>query len=606
MSIQTIDNAVFENVDSRYIEMKPFTSKQWLKIEDSNSGGSYTNAQLVFETNKINNTGAFINYAEAYLSFPMVGVLSGALRTAADGDTAINCGSEWLDYVMALKNSAMANIIHNITIEHGGKTRFSISNYANQYINFVLHSTLSEEDENIFGPTIGYAKDSSDSWRYSNAAGTAGIGLYNNINNKVIETDFHSGDIMNEGLLKRQKHFIKSTNGRSKNTFMGTDSQRFQFDGINTIVDDNNRKVYYYDCIVPLKYICPSLFDYNGLGLVRGADIRITVTINAICDFRFAKLPAAAGISALTFYDGSFINQSASETNMWMVASSTQKYRTTTDVDSPALLASARGTDYYTDCGSSPLLSNTGANADGTTLNANCYTFSSRLVTNGTYRHSKTRCTLNLPAYTLQPLIESQYLGEGDNSSKRIHEITVLNSWYKMFLATTGSQFSNTVSNSVVRPKRLIMIAQIANAANNAGINVLKSPFWTSVGHTCPFSIINFQCNVGGRPIYNISADNYSFKQYVAELNGAQGLNGGQITGLSSGRINFKDFNGLYHYLVVDLSRKDVAVENIPVSVEVSGQINSPFDINFHCYLEFAETYYTDVSNGAITDGVTG
>ena len=606
MSVQTIDDAVYAASDTRTIEKKPFTSKQWHLINDSNSGGAYTNPQLVFETSYANNSGLFLNYPEAFLSFPMVGVLSGKSQTpavagppvvpAVDGGDTINCGQSFLDYVMGLKNCAAANIIHNITIEHENKTKFTCTSYANQYLNFLLNTTLSDEDVKLFGPTIGYAKDNSDSWGFTNDANFNGRGLYNNINNKMYETYATNGDTMNEGFLERQNHFMRTvqgTAGATRDKFLGSDDNKRKQDAVNCIVDKNNKKYFFYDCIVPLKHLCPSLFGYDGLGLVRGANIRITVTLNAMVDFNFTKIGNTGPTHHnLHFHEPSFKNQSASETNMWMIAAGTQAYRRVNGVTSSDAVAANNA--EIIECGSSRLPLNTGGVEAG---NANCYTFSARLCQNDGESHAKRRCTLNIPSYTIQPSMIDTFLRQ------RQKEITVMNVWYKMFRA--HQPFNETISNNIVRPKRLIMIAQVADAAANGNISVLKSPFFTSSGHTCPFSLINFQVTVATRQLYAMTSTNYTYDNFVHELNGAQGLNGGQTTGLSSGQINFKDFNGLYHYLVVDLSRKEISMEKQPVTIEVSGRLETDVAINFHCYLEYAETYYVDISNGAIGDGTS-
>jgi hypothetical protein len=603
MSIQTIDDAIYAASETRAIEKKPFTSKLWHEINDSNSGGAYTNPQLVFETSYANNSGYFLNFPEAYLSFPMIGCLSGKSETpaaganpAVPGGTAINCGQSFLDYVMGLKNCAAANIIHSITIEHENKVKFTCASYANQYMNFLLNTTMSDEDVKLYGPTIGYAKDNSDSWGYANAANQNGQGLYNNLNNKMYESDFINGSTMNDGFLKRQNHFMRTVYdpanvNTTRDKFLTGDETKRKDDAVNCIVDEANKKYFFYDCIVPLKHLCPSLFGYDGLGMIRGANIRITVTLNAMVDFNFSKL-SSGGINPLYFHESTFRNQSASETNMWMVAAGTQEMAKSTALNDPT----AHANPVLIDNGSSLLPLNTGGATDAAG-NLNCYSFSARLCKLDTKTHGKARCTLNIPSYTIQPSMIESFL------KQRQKEITVLNIWYKMF--TSSGPIQETISNSIVRPKRLIMIAQVAKPTDNGEISVLKSPFFTSCGHTCPFSIINFQITVGTRQVYQNTAHSYTYENFVNELNGAQGLNGGQTPGLSSGQINFKDFNGLYHYLVVDLSRKEISNEKQAVTIEVKGQLQSAVAMNFHCYLEYAETYYVDISNGAMSDGTS-
>lgn len=63
---------------------------------------------------------------------------------------------------------------------------------------------MSELDEAVNGSTIGYAKDSSDSYYYDE---TANRGLFNTMNGEATLNSVQNNGISNKGMRKRQETF---------------------------------------------------------------------------------------------------------------------------------------------------------------------------------------------------------------------------------------------------------------------------------------------------------------------------------------------------------------------------------------------------------------
>ena len=92
----------------------------------------------------------------------------------------------------------------------------------------------------------------------------------------------------------------------------------------------------------------------------------------------------------------------------------------------------------------------------------------------------------------------------------------------------------------------------------------------------------------------------YRHDQFMLELNGAQGVEGGLQTGFSSGQINLKDYNKNYGYIVVDLSRKGISDVDKLFQISITGKIESPKSLDLLCYLVVQKQVIIDISTGTI------
>ncbi len=72
MSKETIDNFVFEQALYDEPIEKPFLSKNWINLPDSNPSSTYSTNQITFTTEILANNGKYNAYAEGLISVPLV------------------------------------------------------------------------------------------------------------------------------------------------------------------------------------------------------------------------------------------------------------------------------------------------------------------------------------------------------------------------------------------------------------------------------------------------------------------------------------------------------------------------------------------------------
>lgn len=93
---------------------------------------------------------------------------------------------------------------------------------------------------------------------------------------------------------------------------------------------------------------------------------------------------------------------------------------------------------------------------------------------------------------------------------------------------------------------------------------------------------------------------NYKFDNFIQEFNGKQGVNGSREYGVSSGLINLNDYQGVFGYYCVDLSRHTKEDVDKPFSVRITGNIKSPKAMDFLCFWTVQKEVIFDIATGVI------
>lgn len=233
------DKLVFDL--SQEIEGSPsvFIRKDWISMLD-NQNQNYNNNQSIIDTSQICNSNKYMSYREAYLSIPFLltlGTNSSAVVTPAGGaldvSTAFigdfspgnNTGSA--DCSIGLKNW-FGQIIHSFTLDYNGTTIIQQTPYVNMWNSFRLLTSLSLDDINVQGPTIGFYPDNPLTWQFITpvnpniSSGPSGNGTCNNSNadqfapTSGLFNNFQSGG-GNEGFLARQYNINFDLDGNCGN-----------------------------------------------------------------------------------------------------------------------------------------------------------------------------------------------------------------------------------------------------------------------------------------------------------------------------------------------------------------------------------------------------
>lgn len=301
------------------------------------------------------------------------------------------------------------------------------------------------------------------------------------------------------------------------------------------IVDDKNH-VFYYDCIVRLK----DLLFFEKLPMVRGANVKITINLN----------------QAETTYK--IVNNDVNSITKLQLNGSTQPVMRT----------------QYQDL----------SDRDETVV--------TKVVSNGAYDHVKNQCRLYVPVYTMSPEAEKSYLSIGQK--KIVYEDLFVQHIRNV---PAGSNFQNLLTNSLARMQRLVIVPMLSKSANGAGHwTPQESPF-TSEPSTCsPCFIRDFNIQLSGSNLYKQNIQ-YKYEHFLNELNGSQGVNANLTDGLCSSLIDMKDYHNNFGYIVVDLSRRYAYDDQVPMSVQIQGNLASVKNLDLLCFI----TYQKDVTIDLIT-----
>jgi hypothetical protein len=236
------DKLVFDL--SQEIEGSPsvFIRKDWISILD-NQNQNYNNNQSIIDTSQICNSNKYMSYREAYLSIPFLLTLGTQNLIVQDtAGVAVNLNgtnpaftanfepdttSGSADSAIGLKNW-FGQIIHSFTLDYNGTTIIQQTPYVNMWNSFRLLTSMSLDDINVQGPTIGFFPDSPLTWQYITpqpniSTGPIGNGTCNNSNSIQNPTvngrynNFRAGG-GNEGFLQRQYNINFDLEGNCGNS----------------------------------------------------------------------------------------------------------------------------------------------------------------------------------------------------------------------------------------------------------------------------------------------------------------------------------------------------------------------------------------------------
>ena len=201
---------------------------------------------------------------------------------------------------------------------------------------------------------------------------------------------------------------------------------------------------------------------------------------------------------------------------------------------------------------------------------------------------------LNVPSYVFNPIYEQAYLS---SSVKTI----VYNDLYQYQVLNipAGSNFNNLITNGIAGIQT-VLVLPFYNSASNQSIVPYQSPFTTEGGGTTsPLCILgNFNVVVSGQnSIYN--TERYTYEQFTQQLYGMNAVNGGLTDGVNSGLINQLDFESMYNYYAVNVSRMLPIEEAVPKSVNVVGQNLSASIIDLYVFVNYKTSVSIDILTGS-------
>ena len=546
-------------------EFTPFQRRDVVKMKDMNTAGNYSSNTSSFETVTLSNGGRWCDYTEAYITLPVVVAIS------APGVDWTGANFKDTDHLLALKNSHL-NLINSCQIDYGNQKTVQATDHINDYLIFKQHTEMSQQDELLHGPTIGYAKDTAKSWYYHDVNGVS--------NNHCTPLALSATRLTetNEGFLNRcnNTHSLDDNLRKVHSIFGNANASNIKQSNGSYIVNATTHKAFYYNVIVRLKDL-PLFKSFPAL--LKGGNFRINLTLNQ-CEFQFTT---GVTLGTMSFLQNTFNGRM---TNPVMVSS-----------DSLPLVI----VDY----------------ADRTSSNGNVESGATLLPANTTFTvsvniarpqyathqnlnvafHQEQNCELHVPVYDLKPAFESQYLAQ--DQKRIIYNEVILTPLYNK---TANSTFNDLLTNGMKRLRRLIIVPTIAQSGNGTGMINPRLSCFDSCPSTCsPYILENFQVQVANHNVY-ANAINYSYDMFLQEMGGKYGLESSIFPGVSSSMISLKDYVEIYGYIVVDLKRKHTEDDDVPLSIQISGKLKSEKNMDFYCFIEKEESFTISLATGQRLD----
>lgn len=491
----TVDNVLYDSSLGHDGEssVKPFLSKETIYVIDENGSSDYSRNQIVFNTISISNNGRYSDFSEGYISIPVVVSMSRDTQHVADESQGI-------------KFKSGPVIIDSVAIDYGNGSVIQQRKDISAWCSFKQHSTYSLGDEKVMGLSHNY---------YKPARG------------------FTGDDVLG---LQSQDTSIDG----NQFTYLSAEEQAYQSNqnlreaGVDYYEKHGNTHIFYKDFRVRLK----DLFFFDQMPMVRGANIKITLTLNQ------ADLVQTFTAGELT--DASY---------------------------------SLKGSTC-------PIM-----RVNQTQTNDFVETIKVSVAKAGIYTHQKNQCRLYVDTYMMEESHEASYLSKG------VQKITYDDVLVSTVKGLSGS-FQNLISNSLSRMKRLIIVPMINKADNAHNYSPMESPYCSEPATCSPHYIRDFQVSLSGQNVYSQSIET-KYDQFLNELEGKFGLNGGRTDGLSSSLISMKDFESTFGYLVVDLSRRREADNLTPLALEIKGTVSSPKSLDLLIFCEFERDLSLDLATGA-------
>jgi hypothetical protein len=647
------DKLVFDLAQEVEGSPNVFVRKDWLNILD-NQNQNYNNNQSIIDTSQLSNSNKYMSYREAYFSIPFLVTLGSVTPGSATFATNISklftpaTGTTSADYAVGLKNW-FGQIIHSFTLDYNGTTIVQQTPYVNMWNSFKLMTSLSLDDINTQGATIGFFPDTSDSWGYTlppTAPTTSffygGTGVCNNTNLDTVTSvsgaySRYNCNGGNVGLIRRQQLINFDLEGGSTTGAVGTASTETYGSLISgglgaplgaagsmnllwkSYITKKQNQVYASPNITSQGYIQYSIVAtvylkhihsfFNMCPLLKGVFMKMTMNLNNVST-SFSAIATASGIGAISGAGLALtaVSSPLGGVNPLMVASgatvnsSGNGSTSIFPVVGDALAAGDWRQDFRMNI-------SVGATCLDQQLTSSITSLAGGSMSKSVY--------LYVPAYTFNPVFEQAYLSSPVKQIKYtdIYQYQVLN-------VAAGANFNNLLTNGIANVKSVLILpfysstgittiggsngptvagaVQSFNTGILTGTPVFQSPFDPAgTGPTSPLCwLTNFNVQVSGQnAIYNV--EKYNFEQFNNQLYGCNAVNGGLTDGITSGQIDRQAFDMEYCYYYVNIERMLPVEMSVPKSIQILGQNLSSRALDLYCFIEYGNEISIDALTGA-------
>ena len=540
-----------------------------------------------------------VDMSEAFITVPIVYQLAYVSSTTAGTLVAPTATTAWS--ALGLK-SGYFHLAHACDLQVNGKSIESFQPFLNQAVNFKLLSTMTADNLNTLGTSIGMSRalDNPQSVRYNNnfsniTATTAyplatnapnGNGLCNNIAFAAASPDFgdqptagvQGTNLYNNSFFARMNRTVDTT---SQSSTISQNLYNTPSVGGVGIMSLTNLQT---EMKPTFQVLATNYATWNDVAVIRLKDI-----LDSMANWPLSK--KFDGMLRLYVNTGSFGVGcvSASATNFVMSGSTTS---------------------FTNTC---PLLLNAQA-TPATAVGIACGLFIARSTQTSIFgvnfassgaASPMTSCRLYFPQVSLKAEKMVRYVSE--NRAKKVCWKSFITNQFNNLSA--GSSFSGLVQSGVSNISGVLVIPYISSSINGllsggtypmTGVTSFSqylSPFDTAPATTAPLSLINFQVAVGGKNVLQntLSTTFENFVEQIAQFDKIAGTD----VGLSCGLFNqyWWETNRYYY---ADCSRGQIADLMTPRNINVSFTNNTQVAIDVIIITFYQDSCVIDVETGLV------
>lgn len=551
-----MDNLLYELsvTDEKFSEV--FINREIVTGYD-NQNGIYSTNSIQLDLSSIANANRWTSWREGSINFPVVLTIR---DTDANATANVGLNGNCFQSIVGLKNS-FQHLIHSMTVKVNNTEVISQTELSSVPHTFRLLTELSQEEQEKMGASLGFYKDSSESWSYSG---------------NVIQNNGSNGTLGNSGLERRQdllRVLAPSTtktgtaNALRNTSTIVTNDNFYQQWGMGawypaTGTDDDYRVFY---GVITIKLA--DLHDFfRQVPLMKGAYVTMNLIVNqATVDFTYSTTDANP-------YSSVSVNVPSSGVCPIMLNGYPLNDK---DVACQAD-ALENGHKYRVSIGIARAFDSSLTN-----------TIDSHPIFN--------TIQVRVPQYDMNPAYAKMY--EGTGVEKEIRYID----YQRPTLPTlsAGAQINNQFSTGIAR-LRSVLVCPMFASASNGGIVPFQSPL-TSEPATCsPYSHLgSYNIIINGKPVYPADVKNYSYQMFQDEL-ALLGVNGDLTRGLTSGLISQKDWENNYGFYYTNTARRMPEVYESATSVSVQCSNKTKLSLDLQAFLCYEKRVVINVWSGQV------
>ncbi len=560
-----------------------FVRKDNLQIMDMQNG-NYAGNQVIFDTSTLSNSNKWADYRNARLSIPLMYTLS------SDVDLT---GTSQAASMMGMKQT-FAHLIHSMQLEWAGTSILQSTPFSSFWSAFQLETTFSMSDVVTNGKTIGFYPNSSNFAQYT-AASYQGNGTCNNNPLNEFSSDFglsgNYGSLMRSMVQNAMIGDLKTGGASESQSYSEMTQTEFGSMRQTTLVKQTSKE--YYAAIQATIRLRDISDFFSNLPLLKGVYFRLTLNLNQ------CTVAASVGSDGKISTTQSQVTSPLGGAVPFMIVLPNENIKLTGNeqVQVTDTTTGEVSTENNQVSQSAPKLS------EGTMIFSlvlgNVPSSSSGFTSTNVQSKLNQSCFMYVNAYTFNPIFEQAYLSK---PAKTIVYEDIFQ--FTTATAASGNQFNYLITNGLSNLKG-VLVMPVFDYPSSAITSEKTNPIpFQSPYDTCPdtpspmVQFTNFNVTVAGaNMIYNNIQ--YPFEMYENHLAGINSINANQTNGLTSGLIDFWQFQRNKNFYWVDTSRMLPVDQAIPKSVAVSGFNTSSRPVKLYVFCVYGVEISVDILTGS-------